>query len=340
MRSHVASRHRALGDARAIWSFVQLLYREVERDRVDAAIKRILRIPEPAAAAAARCASTRLPEAPGVYLFYGENPLPLYIGKSINLRERVGAHFSQDWRSETDLRLSQEIRRIEHEETAGELGALLREAVLIKSRLPAHNRALRRKAEAGVAELDRRLAARSFRAAGIDCARLSGAYGPFASRASMRAALRELAAAAPPVLAAPGARAARRRTVLRAAAEALQRRVRRRGSDRQFTTRGSPRRWRRCAIPQRGRSQGAALVRECAATRRARRRPRRSRLVLARHRARRRRARRARRSAAARGVRSRRHAATAATPSRRRVAADPLSRTAGPRATPIRAILG
>ena len=36
-----------------------------------------------------------LPEAPGVYLFYGDNPLPLYIGKSINLRERVGAHFSQ-----------------------------------------------------------------------------------------------------------------------------------------------------------------------------------------------------------------------------------------------------
>ena len=36
-----------------------------------------------------------LPEAPGVYRFYGDNPLPLYIGKSINLRERVGAHFSQ-----------------------------------------------------------------------------------------------------------------------------------------------------------------------------------------------------------------------------------------------------
>jgi hypothetical protein len=32
------------------------------------------------------------------------------------------AHNARFWRSETDLRLSQEIRRIEHERTAGELG--------------------------------------------------------------------------------------------------------------------------------------------------------------------------------------------------------------------------
>jgi DNA polymerase-3 subunit epsilon len=133
-----------------------------------------------------------LPEAPGVYLFYGENALPLYIGKSINLRERVAAHFSQDWRSETDLRLSQEIRRIEHERTAGELGALLRESVLVKSRLPAHNRALRRKEEAGIAHwID---GVPEFIAAScIDAERLSGALGPVASRASLRAALREAA---------------------------------------------------------------------------------------------------------------------------------------------------
>ena len=47
-----------------------------------------------------------LPEAPGVYLFYGLNALPLYIGKSRNLRERVGAHFSSDYRSATDTRSS------------------------------------------------------------------------------------------------------------------------------------------------------------------------------------------------------------------------------------------
>jgi DNA polymerase-3 subunit epsilon len=187
----VSDRHRALGDARAIWSFVQLLYRERQREDVDGAIRRILRLPSLPPQLAPDAIDV-LPESSGVYLFYGDNPLPLYVGKSINLRERVGAHFSQDWRSETDLRLSQEIRRIEFEETAGELGALLRESVLIKSRLPAYNRALRRKLEAGVLEIVDGVP-RFVAAAGIDGAKLSGSYGPFASRASARAALRQLA---------------------------------------------------------------------------------------------------------------------------------------------------
>ncbi|HXT04624.1 MAG TPA: exonuclease domain-containing protein, partial [Casimicrobiaceae bacterium] len=186
-----ANRHRALGDARAIRSFVEMLYRELPRECVDAAIRRILRMPSLPRQLPPDAIDT-LPEAPGVYLFYGENALPLYIGKSINLRERVAAHFSQDWRSETDLRLSQEIRRIEHERTAGELGALLRESVLVKSRLPAHNRALRRKEEAGIAQWIGGVP-KFIAASCIDAERLSGALGPFASRASLRAALREAA---------------------------------------------------------------------------------------------------------------------------------------------------
>jgi len=186
-----ANRHRALGDARAIRSFVEMLYRELPRECVDAAIRRILRMPSLPRQLPPDAIDT-LPEAPGVYLFYGENALPLYVGKSINLRERVAAHFSQDWRSETDLRLSQEIRRIEHERTAGELGALLRESVLVKSRLPAHNRALRRKEEAGIAQWIGGVP-KFIAASCIDAERLSGALGPFASRASLRAALREAA---------------------------------------------------------------------------------------------------------------------------------------------------
>ena len=188
----VTERHRALGDARAIWSFVEGLYRRHSPEAVDVAIRRILRVPSLPPQLAPDAIDT-LPEAPGIYLFYGDNPLPLYVGKSINLRERVAAHFSQDWRSETDLRLSREIRRIEHERTAGELGALLREAVLVKATMPAHNRTLRRKEEAGIARW--REAAPGFVAAStIAPHALAGAYGPFASRASMRAALRALAA--------------------------------------------------------------------------------------------------------------------------------------------------
>jgi DNA polymerase-3 subunit epsilon len=186
-----ADRHRALGDARAIWSFVEMLYRNEPRERVDAAMRHILRVPS-LPPQLPQDAIDSLPEAPGVYLFYGDNPLPLYIGKSVNLRERVAAHFTGDWRSETDLRLSREIRRIEHEETAGELGALLREAVLVKSLLPAHNRALRRKQEAGVGLLVDGMPA-FVPSDVVDFRDLGDAFGPFASRASFRATLRELA---------------------------------------------------------------------------------------------------------------------------------------------------
>jgi DNA polymerase III subunit epsilon len=192
-RLPVTDRHRALGDARAIWAFVQLLYRDFDADTVEAVARRILRIPSlpPQLPADALDA---LPESPGVYLFYGDNPLPLYVGKSINLRERVAAHFSSDWRSETDLRLSQEIRRIEFEPTAGELGALLRESTLIKVRMPAHNRALRRKTEAGVLQLRVDGTPSYVPALAIDTNALRGTFGPFSSKQAAREALRSLAA--------------------------------------------------------------------------------------------------------------------------------------------------
>jgi DNA polymerase III subunit epsilon len=189
----VSERHRALGDARAIWGFVQALYRELPEEAIALAVKRILRVPSLPPQLPVDAIET-LPEAPGVYLFYGANPLPLYIGKSINLRDRVAAHFCSDWRHETDLRLSQEIRRIEYEVTAGELGALLREAMLVKRLLPAHNRALRRKEDAGVLALDGDGPPRFVPAASIDAAELPGHFGPFGSKRSAREALRALAA--------------------------------------------------------------------------------------------------------------------------------------------------
>src|SRR5262249_10121485 len=148
----IGDRHRALGDARALWAFVQALYRELTPEAIDAAARRVLKTPS-LPPQLAPDAIERLPESPGVYLFYGLNALPLYLGKSASLPERVGAHFASDYRSATDLRLSAEIRRIEIEVTAGEIGALLREASLVKALAPAHNHALRRKAEAGVLEL-------------------------------------------------------------------------------------------------------------------------------------------------------------------------------------------
>jgi DNA polymerase-3 subunit epsilon len=189
-----ADRHRALGDARAIWAFVQALYRDIPANTIAAVVKRILKIPSLPPQLPADALDS-IPETPGVYLFYGENPLPLYVGKSINLRDRVVAHFCGDWQRETDLRLSQEIRRIEFEETAGEVGALLRESMLVKTLLPAHNHALRRKNESGVLELPPAPGPpRYLPAASIETGEIAGRYGPFSSKAQARATLRSLAA--------------------------------------------------------------------------------------------------------------------------------------------------
>ena len=186
-------RHRALGDARMLWLFVQAVYRDLPPEAIAAAAKRVLKTPS-LPPQLAPDALDALPEAPGVYLFYGLNALPLYIGKSTNLRERVGAHFSSDYRSATDLRLSTELQRIEFEETAGEIGALLREAALVKSMLPAHNHALRRKAESGVLELPADPGPPGFvPAAGVEACELPGRFGPFSSRRQAREALRSLA---------------------------------------------------------------------------------------------------------------------------------------------------
>jgi DNA polymerase-3 subunit epsilon len=190
----VAGRHRALGDARVLWTFLQTLYRDLPPEAIEAAAKRVLKTPSLPPQLAPDALDT-LPEAPGVYLFYGLNALPLYIGKSTNLRERVGAHFSSDYRSATDLRLSTELQRIEFEETAGEIGALLREAALVKSMLPAHNHALRRKAESGVLELPAEPGPPGFiPATGVEAGALPGRYGPFSSKRQAREALRSLAA--------------------------------------------------------------------------------------------------------------------------------------------------
>ncbi|HUJ00803.1 MAG TPA: exonuclease domain-containing protein [Usitatibacter sp.] len=196
-------RHSALGDARAIWRFVQAVYRERSGDEIEAAVRRLLRIPS-LPPQLAPDALEGLPEGPGVYRFYGVNDLPIYIGKSVSLRSRIRSHFSSDHRSSNDIRISGEIRRLEVDETAGELGALLAEARLVKELLPLHNHRLRRKLSAcfvrlpGLAEPPEVLAVRDIdwgerTSPGSADARAT-LYGPFATKRHVKDMLEGLAA--------------------------------------------------------------------------------------------------------------------------------------------------
>ena len=191
-------RHSALGDARALWGFVKSLYREKEVADIAAAVKRLLKIPS-LPPQLPPDALEGLPEGPGVYRFYGVNDLPLYIGKSVNLRDRIRSHFSSDYRSANDVRLSGEIRRIEVEETAGELGALLREARLVKDLLPLHNYRLRRKLNAcfiripGLATAPEIVTNKDIDWGSRD-AGSEPLYGPFAAKLNVKKLLEDLAA--------------------------------------------------------------------------------------------------------------------------------------------------
>jgi DNA polymerase-3 subunit epsilon len=139
----VDQRHRALGDARAIAQFWQGPVQEVDAEMLAAAVKALTARPSIPAHLGGDDLDA-LPAGPGVYLFYGENELPIYVGKSKTLRKRILAHFAADHSSDKEMGLAQQVRQIDCIETAGEIGALLTEARLIKQLQPTMNRQLRR----------------------------------------------------------------------------------------------------------------------------------------------------------------------------------------------------
>lgn len=139
----VKNRHRALGDAQLIHKFFEKIIDEHPAEVLAQAIQAQLKQPSLPPHLPGEDIES-LPSTPGVYLVYGENGSVLYVGKSIDIRSRVLSHFSGDHRNRKGMKLSQQVRHIDSIETAGELGALLLEARLVKELAPIYNRQLRR----------------------------------------------------------------------------------------------------------------------------------------------------------------------------------------------------
>lgn len=74
-------------------------------------------------------------------MFYGASGDLLYVGKSKKLRSRIRAHFA----ARKERRFMRGVKKIEIQETAGELGALLLESKYIKELRPLRNIASRRR---------------------------------------------------------------------------------------------------------------------------------------------------------------------------------------------------
>jgi DNA polymerase-3 subunit epsilon len=166
-------RHRALADADLLWQFWQHLHRQWAPEAIDKSVKALTRHASFPSGLDSD-AIDAIPALPGVYLLHGKPParLPLFIGRATDLRQRVGQHFSGTMRTKSkavgvaatsgsstgalgavvksgqpapaaesmEVRLAREVFRIEHRLCAGDIGAQLLEAQLIKRHTPPFNR--------------------------------------------------------------------------------------------------------------------------------------------------------------------------------------------------------
>ena len=190
------ARHRAMGDVDMVLAWLGMAAQELGTEQVSCHAQTLM---QSSAALPPQLDTdvSQIPDTAGVYIFFGEGPLPLYIGKSIKLRSRVMSHFQAATREAREMRIAQEIRRIEWIETAGELGALLLEARLVKEKQPVHNRQLRRSSTLCAWRLDPNPLARPLltlvRGQDLQPQEFDQLYGVYRSKNQAISGLRELA---------------------------------------------------------------------------------------------------------------------------------------------------
>jgi DNA polymerase-3 subunit epsilon len=134
----IAARHRAKGDAEAT---VELFRRLIERDQtfiINAFLNRRSRQATLPPLIDKKVVDD-LPETPGVYYFKNLKKEVIYVGKAVNIKQRVISHFYDKKKKEITMCL--ETANITCEETGSELMALLKESAEIKRLYPKFNRA-------------------------------------------------------------------------------------------------------------------------------------------------------------------------------------------------------
>lgn len=85
---------------------------------------------------------TKLPDAPGVYVFRGTRKKILYVGKATSLRSRVRSYFGKnldETRGPLLVKMLDEAKSVTFEQTDSVLEALILEANLIKKHQPQYN---------------------------------------------------------------------------------------------------------------------------------------------------------------------------------------------------------
>lgn len=139
-----ANRHRAFDDAKAMLEFAQIALKEKGIEQFQNNVALQLRTKSlPPNVDEAKIAA--LPSAPGVYIFNDEAGNPLYVGKSIHIRDRIRSHFTNNTTIVKEMKLSRQSYSIDYIQTETEIEALLLESAKVKELQPMFNRQLRRK---------------------------------------------------------------------------------------------------------------------------------------------------------------------------------------------------
>lgn len=130
--------HRALADAKAC---AEILFEIKKRNLEGETEKNIL--PPGLTLDQYEC----LPSTVGIYKLYDHLGTLLYIGKSNDIKRRVGEHFRVNFQKKRELEFKNAIAKIDYEVTHSELLALLLESHLVKELRPIYNRQLRNSRE-------------------------------------------------------------------------------------------------------------------------------------------------------------------------------------------------
>lgn len=83
-----------------------------------------------------------IPEAPGVYIYWSNSEKINYVGKAINLKNRISSYFLKNLGTKTE-KLTENTKNFSIIEVGSEIEALLLEAKLINNLKPSYNAALK-----------------------------------------------------------------------------------------------------------------------------------------------------------------------------------------------------
>lgn len=139
----VSARHRAYDDARVLWDFCKVAHAEHGSEAFAAAVSKQIRsrtLPPHLDSAQVET----LQNEPGVYIFEDAAGQPVYVGKSIKVKQRIMSHFASSTKCTKEMKISQATHGLRVIKTAGEMEALLLESQLVKELLPLYNQQLRR----------------------------------------------------------------------------------------------------------------------------------------------------------------------------------------------------